>query len=105
MIIILEENRMEHMFRLVSDPPPPRVSICSFRNDLIDSIIGESLRIFNNRQISIDFLKDKFDTYGCKITWKMIYSIDDILIFFQLSKTYAKDFILNGVFGGTKLRR
>lgn len=105
MIIILEENRMEHMFRLVSDPPPPRVSICSFRNDLIDSIIGESLRIFNNRQISVDFLKDKFDTYGCKITWRMIYSIDDISTFFQLSKTYAKDFILNGVFGGTKLRR
>lgn len=90
MIIILEENRMEHMFRLVSDPPPPRVSICSSRNDLIDSIIGKSLRIFNNRQISIDFLKDKFDTYGCKITWRMIYSIDDISIFFSIKQDVRK---------------
>lgn len=89
MIIILEENRMEHMFRLVSDPPP-RVSICSFRNDLVDSIIGESLRIFNNRQISIDFLKDKFDTHGCKITWRMIYSIDDISIFFSIKQDVRK---------------
>lgn len=91
MIIILEQNGVEHMFRLVSDPPPhPQVSICSFRNDLIDSIIGESLRIFNNRQISIDFLKDKFDTYGCKITWRMIYSIDDISTFFSIKQDVRK---------------